>query len=201
MSTGRRLETATPETWMSPPADGWTFDQLKDLDLPFAWELVDGTIVARERTVPWHNRVRDRLLRSLEDARRDPYEVLAEQSVRIDGRNTPEPDVIVFDGQGQDLWELESVPVQWVVLVVEVVSTGSQQDDRVRKPAMFAAAGVPYFWRVEHGPEHVPEVHEFWLHRELGRYIPAPEHPLHRTKLETEHPFPVSFDLTGFVRR
>ncbi|KAA6221078.1 hypothetical protein ADK86_10555 [Streptomyces sp. NRRL F-5755] len=201
MSTDRRLEKATPETWMFPPADGWTHEQVKELDLPFDWELVDGVIVARGQTVPWHNRVRDRLLRSLEDAQCEPYEVLAEQSVRLNERNTPKPDVVVFDAHGQDLWELECVPIQWVVLVVEVVSAGSQQDDRVRKPALFAAAGVPYFWRVEQGADRVPVVHEFWLHREMGTYIPAPEHPVHREKLETPHPFPNSIDLAGLVRR
>ncbi|MEU4200446.1 hypothetical protein AB0F64_10895 [Streptomyces sp. NPDC026294] len=47
MSTDRRLEKATPETWMNPPGGQWTFDQVKDLELPFDWELMDVMIVVR----------------------------------------------------------------------------------------------------------------------------------------------------------
>ncbi|WP_267886547.1 hypothetical protein [Streptomyces sp. WM6386] len=33
---------ATEETWMFPPIDGWAFDEVTDLEVPFDWELVDG---------------------------------------------------------------------------------------------------------------------------------------------------------------
>jgi Uma2 family endonuclease len=39
-----------------------------------------------------------------------------------------------------------------VGLVVEVVSPSSRTMDRVLKPAQFAAAGVPWYWRVENDP-------------------------------------------------
>ncbi|EPH39747.1 hypothetical protein ABT390_24705 [Streptomyces aurantiacus] len=48
--TTNRQGHATEETWMFPPADGWTFDQVKHLELPFDWELADGVVVVRERT-------------------------------------------------------------------------------------------------------------------------------------------------------
>jgi hypothetical protein len=40
-----------------------------------------------------------------------------------------------------------------VLLAVEVVSPGSRVTDRVTKPAQYAAAGVPAYWRVETEPE------------------------------------------------
>lgn len=50
-----RQEPATAENWMFPPKEGWTVDQVKDLDLPFDWELVDGVIVPKGMAVTWHN--------------------------------------------------------------------------------------------------------------------------------------------------
>ncbi|MER7439578.1 Uma2 family endonuclease [Micromonospora avicenniae] len=36
-----------------------------------------------------------------------------------------------------------------VMLVVEIVSEGSRSIDRVLKPALYAEADIPYFWRIE----------------------------------------------------
>ncbi|MEV6843413.1 Uma2 family endonuclease [Actinoplanes sp. NPDC051411] len=42
-----------------------------------------------------------------------------------------------------------------VVLVVEVVSPSTRKRDRLEKPADYAAAGIPHFWRIEQNPLHV----------------------------------------------
>ncbi len=39
--------------------------------------------------------------------------------------------------------------------MVEVVSPGTRRRDRLEKPADYAAAGVPYYWRIEQDPVHV----------------------------------------------
>ncbi|MEU0411493.1 Uma2 family endonuclease [Streptomyces griseorubiginosus] len=192
-------QQATEDTWMFPPADGWTFDQVKHLELPFDWELVDGRIVVRGQTKFWHNRVRDRLARALEAAQAEPYEVVTEQCVTVDDQNTPKPDVLVFDPRQLNFFELECVPVRQVALVVEVVSPGSRQDDRVRKPALFAAHRVPYYWRVELDRDQQLAVHEYWLNADTLAYFPAPSHPVHHDKLVTELPFPVEVDLHALV--
>ncbi|GAA0452349.1 Uma2 family endonuclease [Streptomyces stramineus] len=194
-----RLEKATPENWMFPPEEGWTVDQVEDLELPFDWELVDGVVVVRGRTVPWHNCVRAGIERRLVGCLVEPYGVLSEQCVLIDKYNPPVPDVVVLDKRGFDLFQAKYVPVEKAVLIVEVVSPGSRQDDRVRKPAMYATAGVPYYWRVERGENGLPEVHEYWLHQDRGEYIPRPMRPCHTGKLETEQPFPVTIDLASLV--
>lgn len=36
-----------------------------------------------------------------------------------------------------------------VALVVEITSPGSRTADRITKPAVYAQAGIPWFWRVE----------------------------------------------------
>ena len=190
---------ATEDTWMFPPADGWTFDQVEHLELPFDWELVDGRIAVRGQTKFWHNRVRDKLLFALESARTEPYEVVAEQCVMVDDHNTNKPDVIVFDPRKLEFLELECVPVAKLALVVEVVPPGSRQDDRVRKPALFAASKVPCYWRVELDRDGRVSVHEYWLNADTRSYIPAPMHPVHHDKLVTELPFPVEIDLEALL--
>ncbi|KUN69336.1 hypothetical protein AQJ46_21535 [Streptomyces canus] len=175
-------QQATEDTWMFPPAHGWTFDQVKHLELPFNRELVDGRIVVRGQTEFWHNRVRDRLAAALEAARAEPYEVVAEQCVTVDNQNTP-----------------NCVPVRNVTLVVEVVSPGSHQDDRVREPALFAAHTVPYYWRVELDRDQKLAVHEYRLNVDTLAYFPAPSHPDHHDKLVSELAFPVEVDLDALV--
>ncbi|GEB49626.1 hypothetical protein SCA03_21770 [Streptomyces cacaoi] len=187
---------ATEETWAFPPADGWTFDQVKDLDLPFDWELVDGKIVVRGQAVVLHNEMRDGIVHALRQARTKPFRVLAEQCVMLDERNVRKPDIIVYDPTGLDLSRVECVPVKNVALAVEVVSPGSRSDDRILKPALFAQAKVPYYWRVERTREDRAVVHEYWLNAETRSYFPAPPHPVHREKLATDHPYPVQLDLT-----
>jgi Uma2 family endonuclease len=197
--TTRQQGPANEDNWMFPPADGWTFDQVKNLELPFDWELVDGVIVARGQTKFWHNRVRDKVARALEDARTEPYEVVVEQCVMVDDQNVIKPDAIVFDPRKLNFFELECVPTAHLALVVEVVSPGSRRDDRVSKPAQFAAAKVPCYWRVELDRDHKLTVHEYWLNADTLSYIPAPMHPVHHGKLITELPFPVEIGLDALV--
>ncbi|GAA1916370.1 Uma2 family endonuclease [Streptomyces sodiiphilus] len=197
--TAGRPARATPDTWMFPPADGWTYDQVKDLELPFDWELVDGVIVVRGMTRMWHDRVRNQLYHRLESARRPPYAVDVERCVMVEDDTVLKPDVVVYDRTGLDVFTLECTPVSHLALAVEVVSPGSRNEDRFLKPGICATAEVPYYWRVERGEDDTPVVHELWLHRDRGEYIPAPAHPEHQDKLVTDVPFPVEIDLRSLV--
>ncbi|MEU9242166.1 Uma2 family endonuclease [Streptomyces sp. NPDC048385] len=197
--TTRQQGPANEDNWMFPPADGWTFDQVKNLELPFDWELVDGVIVARGQTNVWHNAVRDGITDALRAACVQPYRVLNKQCVMLDDRNVVKSDVIVFDPRKLNFFEAECIPTARLALVVEVVSPCSRRDDRVSKPAQFAAAKVPCYWRVELDRDHKLTVHEYWLNADTLSYIPAPMHPVHHGKLVTELPFPVEIDLDALV--
>ena len=199
MSRLANVRAVDVHNWMCPPAEGWSFDQVKDLEPAFDWELVDGVIVPRARTKVWHNHVRGGVRGALGAARPEPYRVVCGQWVRVDERNAAKPDLIVFDHRGLDFFGTECIPVGQVVLVVEVVSPCSVQDDRVRKPALFAAHRVPYYWRVELDRDQQLAVHEYWLNVDTLAYFPAPSHPVHHDKLVTELPFPVEVDLHALV--
>ncbi|KOT88923.1 hypothetical protein ADK86_31040 [Streptomyces sp. NRRL F-5755] len=194
-----RGERATPENWMYPPPDGWTYDQVKELILPYDWELVDGKIVVRGATVWWHDLVRDELYFRLRSARVEPFGVNVERWTMLDERNAPKPDVVVFDKRGLDSSTLDCTPAKNTVLAVEVVSTGSRRHDRILKPGLYAEAGIPSYWRIERDENDLPVVHEFWLHHETGVYAPSPERPVHTGKLVTSVPFPVDIDLRSLT--
>jgi Uma2 family endonuclease len=196
MATTRRFERATEENWMYPPAEGWTFDQVKDLDLPFDWLLVDGVVVVRGQTKYWHNIVRDEVADHLKQARTKPYRVVTEQCVMYDEYNTPKPDVIVFDPTGLELFDLECVPVQKLALVVEVVSPGSRTDDRFTKPALFSDALVPTYWRIERERDGRLALYEYRLDTETRSYAPP---QAHHDRFITELPFAVEIDLQALL--
>ncbi|NBM19090.1 Uma2 family endonuclease [Streptomyces sp. GC420] len=190
---------ATPDNWMYPPEDGWTYDQVRELVLPYAWELLGGKIVVRGATKWWHDLVRDELYYRLRSARREPFAVNTERWIKLDERNAPRPDVVVFDKRGLDVQTLDCIPAEKVALAIEVVSPGSRSEDRILKPGLYAAAGIENFWRVERSEEGLPEVHEFWLDEEAAVYVPATARKVHTAKLAVDEPFPVEIDLRGLV--
>jgi Uma2 family endonuclease len=64
-----------------------------------------------------------------------------------------EPDVLLVDARvpGSNHF----ARADQVTLVVEVVSHGTKRRDRLEKPADYAAAGIPHYWRIEQDPIHV----------------------------------------------
>ncbi|MEU8327067.1 Uma2 family endonuclease [Micromonospora sp. NPDC048839] len=73
--------------------------------------------------------------------------------VAINYRNSLEPDVVLLKrpvAADHHYFEAEQV-----VLAVEVVSPGTRRRDRLEKPADYADAGIPHYWRIEQNPVHV----------------------------------------------
>jgi Uma2 family endonuclease len=73
--------------------------------------------------------------------------------VAVSADTTYEPDVVLLDADvnGANHYAL----ARRVTLVVEVVAPGTRKRDRLEKPAEYAAAGIPHYWRVEQDPLHV----------------------------------------------
>ncbi|MFH8787665.1 Uma2 family endonuclease [Streptomyces roseoverticillatus] len=187
---------ATPENWMCPPADGWAYDQVSELVLQFDWELVDGGIAVREMTDWWHDQVRDRLFLALMNARTMPLAVNIDRAVAIDERNVVKSGIVVFDKQGLDVLTLDCIPVERVVLAVEVTSPGTRTSDHFLKPGLYIEAGAAY-WRIGRDGDSLPEAHLYRWHREKGFCTPHSE--CRGSTLKTDVPFPVEIDLRSLI--
>ncbi|MGI5146240.1 Uma2 family endonuclease [Plantactinospora sp. CA-294935] len=79
--------------------------------------------------------------------------------LRIPGRNGVGgriPDLVVWSkAQADGVW----LPVDDVLLVVEIVSPGSEGVDTVTKRNEYAAAGIPQYWVIDQDPAQTVSMH------------------------------------------
>src|SRR5258706_16456395 len=59
------------------------------------------------------------------------------------------PDVVVYRA---DTIDITPTRPEHVLLVVEVVSPGSETTDRIVKVDQYARAGIAFYWRIEQAP-------------------------------------------------
>jgi hypothetical protein len=78
-------------------------------------------------------------------------------------------------------------------LAIEVVSPDSQVRDRERKPQLYAASGIPHFWRVEEN-DGKPVVYVYELDPATSSYTPT---GIYHERLTLTVPFPIDIDLGG----
>ncbi|WAZ24104.1 Uma2 family endonuclease [Streptomyces cinnabarinus] len=198
MSAAREYGLDEDYEWPRPPVGGWTADDLDELpNLPPHTELIDGSLVFVSPQTRFHMRTIRLLEYALLSQVPDAYDVDREFSVRLDRRNRPEPDVLVFrkdadTGPRQTWHHAESV-----ILAIEVVSEDSLERDREVKPRKYAAAGIPHFWRVEES-QGLPVVYTYELDRSTDTYSPI---GIHHDRLKVTVPFPLAIDLTAINRR
>ncbi|MDX6197898.1 MAG: hypothetical protein QOJ79_1049 [Actinomycetota bacterium] len=132
------------------------------------YELDDGCLVVSPPTPAAHTIAASELSFLLHSAVGPDCRVLVEGSLLFDEYNYREPDVLVvrrrdfrstYFGAGD------------VILAVEVMSPSSVRRDRLVKPAQYAAAGIPYFWRIEPVDRIlVTYALDGELYRETGRF-------------------------------
>ena len=70
------------------------------------------------------------------------------------------PDVIVYRAETID--EMPGRP-EHILLLVEIVSPGSETADRTVKAVEYAQAGICYYWRIEDATTPMPVVHTYVL--------------------------------------
>ncbi|MGH3261063.1 MAG: Uma2 family endonuclease [Trebonia sp.] len=131
----------------------WTFDDLQQLPDEVDWrryEIVDGALVVSPGPAPTHEFASSRLLRIVAAQLPSDVEIIGPVTVDL-APSYRIPDLVVvpmsvFGSHEKRIWPRD------VRLAVEVVSPGSQTTDRITKPAQYAAAGIPAYWRVETDP-------------------------------------------------
>ncbi len=136
----------------------WTFDDLQDYlgslagDVHWrSYEIVDGALVVSPSPTQGHGAVEFRIGYLLGAA--CPRDAVVVGAVSIDlAPSYRVPDVVVMHRPAFDSHSALVRPAD-VLLAVEIVSPSSVTTDRITKPAQYAAAGIPLYWRVETDPE------------------------------------------------
>ncbi len=138
---------------LAPSPEGWTIEDVDALpENGLRYELVDG--VPRVMSPPKikHQRALKRLDAAVESAAPPGFAVWQGIGVVLAPDQRPIPDLVVITGDDDELY---NVPAEQVMLVAEIVSRSSRSDDRFRKPAQYAQAGIGVYLRVELEPLHV----------------------------------------------
>lgn len=148
-----------PPPWQPDPARqkvaDYTLEDVLDLpgDAPRV-ELVDGRMLPLPSPRADHQEVASLTWLWLRrHAPRDRWRAIQAVGIAVIPQHSFEPDVLLVDA-GADLGRHFFSPSQ-VTLVVEIVSPGTKRRDRIEKPAEYAAARIPHFWRIETEPVHV----------------------------------------------
>ncbi|MFW5416006.1 Uma2 family endonuclease [Nocardiopsis sp. CNT-189] len=184
---------------LRPPVEGHTSEDLDRLPgLPSHTELIDGGLVVPALQTAFHALMGDVLVAGLRRTVPEALKVRREMTVTLGPRQRPEPDVLVVEASAEadPGWSETTYPPEAVHLVVEVVSTESEERDRKRKPLLYAEAGIAHFWRVEKG-DGGPVVYTYEIDPATRAYFLT---GIHHSHLAASAPFPVDIDLTEVDR-
>jgi Uma2 family endonuclease len=133
---------------------GYTIEDVLNLpdDAPRV-ELSDGALLVVASPSGAHQKINWKLVSWLEQHLPKGFEPQLAVGLVTGYRSTLEPDALVLHSP-VDL-DHHFFEADQAVVAVEIVSPGTRRRDRLEKPALYAAAGVPHYWRIEQSPVHV----------------------------------------------
>lgn len=163
MVSGRCVMTAemAAPAWMheqitAEQYESWSEEQCAGI------EIVDGMVVVSPSASKRHNRLARILANALESAAGPDWNADTDFDVRL--QDVPltnrRPDVVVYRA---DTIDITPTRPEHVLLVVEVVSPGSETTDRIVKTDQYAKSGIAFYWRVEQAATGVPLVYTYVL--------------------------------------
>jgi Uma2 family endonuclease len=125
------------------------------------YELVDGVLMMSPAPAWDHQLVSFRLCSQITTAlTQSAAPFLSAEAVNVTGESRLFiPDIAIVDRAAVQRGTL-AVPLEAVLLLVEIVSPFNRSTDRILKPALYAQAKVPAYWRVELEPHVQIAVHE-----------------------------------------
>jgi Uma2 family endonuclease len=170
--------------------DGWTVEDLELLpDDDLRYELVDGALLVTPPPLAVHNLVANELSYLLHDLLPREWVAIAPGSIEFDMRNWRMPDLVVAT---RECMRRKYPRPGEVLLAVEVMSPNSRSTDRLVKPAQYAAAGIPHFWRFEQSEPLLLLTHvlDGDVYRETGRYTDV---------VAVDDPVPLRFRLADLL--
>jgi Uma2 family endonuclease len=130
--------------------EGWSEADLNWLpDDGNRYEQIDGSLRVSPPPTDEHNEIGADLRGVLRAAAPPGWRVIYELGVRLPGANVIPDLVVLRPGAARNVTWREPGDV---ALIVEIESTSSRQDDRRKKPDVYARAGIPAYWRIERHP-------------------------------------------------
>ncbi|GIF19507.1 Uma2 family endonuclease [Actinoplanes tereljensis] len=179
-----------------PPADGWTVDDLDAMpEDGVRRELLDGVLLVSPSPTDIHQIIAMRLGVALEESCPAEYQVTQGVEVRISSRRTFIPDVLVATDEAARRRSRIYAPHE-VLLAVEIVSPSSLSMDRITKHALYASAGIPFYWRIETTDALVVETYKI-----------DPEHEIYRpagtftSVISTDEPWEINVPIKRITPR
>lgn len=135
-------------TLSMPLSRGWTWDDLQRLPerAGHRYEIIDGSLHVSASPTPRHQLVAHRLAVLLSRTTPDQFEVVPAVDLEHED-SVLEPDVLVVR-EAAAVSKAARFFASDVLLAVEVESPSSRRMDRLAKPSVYAAAGIPAYWRV-----------------------------------------------------
>lgn len=179
----------------------WTpgdVEALPDLGDHARFEVYEGGVlvvspapgVSHQRASYWLHRY----LASAAAAAGGDFDVLEAVNVVLPGGKLLVPDIVVVAAEAADQ-ATTRLAHDAVLAVVEIVSPSTKAIDRAIKPGMYAAAGIPTYWRVELDP---PKIVVCSLSQ--GRYVTRTTLTAGTTRRITR-PFALELDPAQMIRR
>jgi Uma2 family endonuclease len=158
------------------------------------FEIIDGALIVSPSPAPRHEITAGRLIAALSAMRPQGYEVVGALGIDV-APSYLVPDLMVVPS-ALYFGTASTVSPADALLAVEIVSPSSRTADRVTKPALYAAAGISGYWRVETDPEVTLTAYALdpgaTTYTELGTWGPG-------QTATVERPFPVHVPIDDLV--
>jgi Uma2 family endonuclease len=179
-----------------PPGHVWTTDDLDALpEDGVRRELLDGVLLVSPSPTRIHQKIAALLTAALDETCPAHLDVTQNVNVRFSERRSFAPDVLVITDAAARRAERSYMPHE-VVLAVEIVSPTSVSMDRITKPALYAQAGIPFYWCIE--TDHGITVRVYKL--DPGNKIYAPAGTF-TDRIEISEPWPIEIPIGSLTPR
>ncbi|MFF0307270.1 Uma2 family endonuclease [Streptosporangium sp. NPDC004379] len=187
--------------WPSPPAGGWTADDLDRLpdegpngepDFFKHVELVNGELVFMSPQKRFHESVIYGLRTALNAQAPHHLKAVTQMDLLLGKKQRPCPDVVIVDAEAAKDRSRTAYTPDETHLVIEVVSPESRFRDHEVKPKLYAETGIPNFWLVEDKGGD-PVIHVYQLDPVNHLYLIT---GIHHDRLKTGEPFDIDLVLT-----
>ena len=116
-------------------------------------QLIDGEIVDMPPIGPRHSDSVDRLAETFITRLTGTVRVRAQNPVRLDEHNEPEPDLVL--ARRREGGYASGHPTSEDILLIVEVADSSAEYDRQTKASLYARFGIPDYWIMDVGREHV----------------------------------------------